>query len=205
MKKVLVFVVNVDSFFWSHRLPVAVSALDAGFSVHIVCKVTKFYGSMSELGFEVHDLTIDRGSVGLISNICTFFNILSLFIKIRPHIVHLVTVKPVVFGGAAARILRIKNVVFAVSGLGSTFIDSGIIASLRRLTVGFLYRFAFSQRNMKVIFQNEYDFSVLSGVAKLDRKNCLFIKGSGVDLDHFKAGKSDDGIPIVLDGISAFS
>ena len=40
MKLKLLFVVNVDWFFVSHRLPIAKMAVEKGFDVHLACGVT---------------------------------------------------------------------------------------------------------------------------------------------------------------------
>ena len=39
-----------------------------------------------------------------------------------PDLVHLVTIKPYLYGGLAARLARVSGVVSAVAGLGSVFI-----------------------------------------------------------------------------------
>jgi hypothetical protein len=39
MKKIL-FIVNVDWFFVSHRLPIALKAINEGYEVHLACSFT---------------------------------------------------------------------------------------------------------------------------------------------------------------------
>ena len=39
MKKIL-FIVNVDWFFISHRLPIALAAIKQGYEVHVACGIT---------------------------------------------------------------------------------------------------------------------------------------------------------------------
>ncbi|HBS04772.1 MAG TPA: glycosyltransferase family 1 protein [Leptospiraceae bacterium] len=102
--------------------------------------------------------------------------------RIPPSILHLVAIRPVLFGGIAARIARLPSVVVAISGLGTTFVAKGVRGTLRRLVAGILYRFALKQRSLKVIFQNTEDQKILSGIASLRPDQCVLIRGSGVDL-----------------------
>ena len=41
MKKRLLIVINVDWFFLSHRLPIAIAAVEKGYEVHIATSLTK--------------------------------------------------------------------------------------------------------------------------------------------------------------------
>ena len=49
-KKRLLFIVNTDWFFLSHRLPIALEAIKRGYEVHIATTITKelhfFYGDL---------------------------------------------------------------------------------------------------------------------------------------------------------------
>ena len=118
LKPKLMFVVNTDSFFMSHRLPIAQRALKNGFEVHVACRLNCFSDKMKEMGLVVHPLSLDRRSIGIFSNGRTFFQILWIFSQVRPDLVHLVTIKPVLLGGLAARLACIPRVVVAISGLG---------------------------------------------------------------------------------------
>jgi hypothetical protein len=67
------------------------------------------------------------------------FLLCSLFRRLRPDLVHLITVKPVLYGGVAARIARVPAVVSAMAGLGSLFTQQAgfKVTLLRRLLVVF--------------------------------------------------------------------
>ena len=170
MKTKLLFIVNVDWFFISHRLPVALEALRQGFEVHIATEITDSVEKLQTLGLIVHPLTITRSNTGLISNIRTFFQILSTINKINPDLVHLVTIKPVLLGGIASRITAVPCVVVAISGLGSVYISNGIKATIRRWFIGRIYRVALGHHNSKFIFQNKNDMKILLKLYNLRSK-----------------------------------
>ena len=68
MKKIL-FIVNLDKFFVSHRLPIALAAQDAGYEIHIATEFTTEKNKLKNLGFSLHQLPIDRSSFNIKSNI----------------------------------------------------------------------------------------------------------------------------------------
>lgn len=64
MKKIL-YVINVDWFFISHRLPLALEALKKGYEVHIACGITDKKEYLENLGLKVHTLNISRNGTGI--------------------------------------------------------------------------------------------------------------------------------------------
>lgn len=198
MSKKLMFVVNVDWFFMSHRLPIALEAMRQGYEVHIATGITDQKEAMEQLGVIVHPLALDRGKAGIFQTLRTFWQIFSVFKKIKPDIVHLVTIKPVLLGGIAARLANIQGVVAAISGLGYVFLDSGSLSWIRRKFVVILYRFVFQHPNLKVIFQNADDRNEIIKWTGLNISKTEMIRGSGVDLDLFRHEPLPQGMPIVL-------
>ncbi len=186
MSKRLLFVVNVDWFFLSHRLPIALEAKRLGYEVHIATTITSKLGELSSYGFKLHFYSWKREGFSMKNEIKILLNLFVLFNHIEPNIIHLVTIKPVLYGGIAAHFCKNSPLVFAISGLGSIFSDRTVIGGLRRFFVGLIYRIALSHRNKKVIFQNLEDKDRLISVARLNNDSCEIIWGSGVDLCEFR-------------------
>lgn len=198
MKPKLMFVVNTDKSFMSHRLPIALASLRKGFEVHIATGLTNTKDEMQALGLVVHPLNLNRRSTDIFSNGRIFFQLFSIFMRVRPDVVHLVTIKPVLLGGLAARFAGVRCVVAAISGLGFVFLSRGAIAFLRRWLVVAMYRLALGQKNMKVVFQNEDDQKKIIGLTQLSRSRTILIRGSGVDLNVYSASPLPDGVPVVM-------
>ena len=57
-----------------------------------------------------------RGSINPIKNIKTIFY-LEIFKKEKPDIVHLITIKPYLYGGLVSSFIKIPCLVTAISGL----------------------------------------------------------------------------------------
>lgn len=194
----LLMVVNVDWFFLSHRLPVALGALNAGYEVHIATSLTQGREKLEAYGFKVHPIEIDRSGAGLVGLIRLFSSLVRLFWALRPDVLHLVTIKPVLVGGAAARVSPVGGVVFAISGLGHVFLAEGLLGRIRRMTVGAWYRFVLGVQNMRIIFQNKDDLNEISSVAHVRSNQVVMIPGSGVDLTEYRYVSLPEGVPVVL-------
>lgn len=197
MKKLL-FVVNVDWFFLSHRLPIALAAQKAGFEVHIATGITDKLGVLQEHGLKVHALGLVRGGVGLLNAVQTALELRHIIKRVKPDVVHLVTIKPVLLGGLVARWTRVPAVVSAVSGLGYVFTANGLKARWRQGLVGRVYAWALGHRNQAVIFQNPDDRDTLMAATGLPYSKVEMIRGSGVDLTQYTVAADADGLPVVL-------
>ena len=197
MKKLL-FVVNVDWFFLSHRLPIALAAQKVGFEVHIATGITDKLGVLQAHGLKVHALGLVRSGVGLLNAVQTALDLRRIIKEVMPDVVHLVTIKPVLLGGLVARWTRVPALVSAVSGLGYVFTAHGLKARLRQGLVGRVYAWALGHGNQAVIFQNPDDRDTLMAATGLPHSKVEMIRGSGVDLAQYTAAPEPAGVPVVL-------
>lgn len=194
----LLFIVNVDWFFLSHRLEIARLAKKQGYRVGIATGLTDRKEELIAEGFDVYPLHFERASTGIGAAKRLFLELVSVLRRVRPDIVHLVTIKPVLLGGLAAKLVGISAVVSAVSGLGFVFLARGRRAKAMRFLVSILYRAAMSHPNSIVIFQNTDDQSMVSNIAKLPADKSIIIRGSGVNLGTYRFTPLPEGIPVVL-------
>jgi glycosyltransferase involved in cell wall biosynthesis len=197
-KAKILFLVNVDWFFLSHRLPVAIAAAERGFEVHVATTITDKAHIIEESGFILHEVGISRGKTNLLSNLRTFLDIIKILRTVQPKIVHLVTIKPILLGGIAARLVNVQGVIAAISGLGYIFIDQGFFASCRRFFVRALYKFSLSHKNLKIICQNLSDLDEMQRTTKLPDSTFSIIDGSGVSLNKFQYSPDTHKIPQIM-------
>lgn len=194
---ILLFVVNIPEFFLSHRLPLAIGARNAGFTVHIATGPGSACQQIAELGFEHHLLPISRSGLNPLVELRTLWGLYELMRKIRPDLVHLVTIKPVLYGGLMARLAGVPAMVAAISGLGTVFVDRDQARSWMRRGVEWLYRVALGYPNSKVIFQNPDDRAALIGVGAVRKDKTALIRGSGVSLASCTMRPEPEGVPVV--------
>lgn len=196
--KTILFVVNAPEFFLSHRLPLAMAVKEAGYKVHVASAYGPAIGTLKALGYECHIIPFARSGQNLLNELKTLLLLLRLFRNIKPDLIHLITIKPVLYGGLAARIARIGAVVSAVSGLGTVFLANSLGARLRRLLVMRLYTAAFRQKRLAVIFQNPDDRDILLNFCCLRVSEVRMIRGSGVALRDYPYLPEPDGKPVVV-------
>lgn len=197
----LLFIVNVDWFFVSHRLPIAQKALKQGYKVTLACYFTEHKQDLIDIGFNVVDLPFTRSGGSIGNELKTIKAIRDLVIQQQPSIIHAVTIKPILYTGLALKNIK-KDVPFvaAISGLGYVFTANTLRAKVTKLIASVFYKISLSQKYKTVIFQNTYDEAILTEVAKLKLVDKTLIKGSGADLSvyNYLPESTDDTVKIVM-------
>lgn len=197
MKRVL-FVVNDAGFFLSHRLPLAEGARARGYDVHVATAPGPAEVEVRAHGFPFHPVPLSRSGRRPDAELAAVGALYRLFRRLRPDLVHLVTIKPVLYGGVAARLARVPAIVSAVSGLGYIFIREGGRAAAIRTGVRGAYRAALGAHAGRTIFQNEDDLEDFVRHGSVRRDHTVLIRGSGVDLARFAERPEPEGDPVVL-------
>lgn len=192
----LLFVVNNPAFFLSHRLPLALAAQRAGYEVHVATMAGASVVEIQSHGLTLHVIPMTRSGKNPFKEVRSVWALWRLFRRVQPDLVHLVTIKPVLYGGIAARLARVPGMVAAISGLGFVFVSTSWKVRLLRVIVGRLYRLALGHPNSRVILQNGSDREVLTALGAIKESQVVLIRGSGVDLDAY-AGKPEPSAPII--------
>lgn len=189
--KTILFVVNVDWFFLSHRLPLAKEAIKRGYSVYLASKNTGHRNKVEELGVKFIELDFDRSGRNPIREFNLIIKLRALFISINPDIIHQVTIKPSIYGSIAYRFTDKKAILLnAISGLGYNFIDERNPFSQKIIIR--LMKFAFGQRGVNFIFQNPDDLNYYKSKGYLLENNHKLIKGAGVDETQFNYSEKEE-------------
>lgn len=194
----LLYVVNNPAFFLSHRLPIALAARDAGYDVHVATMAGAAAADIAAHGLTHHEIPMSRSGKNPIQEGATLLALWRLYRALRPDVVHAVTIKPVLYGGIAARLAGVPSYVAAVSGLGFIFMRKRQGFDMMRWAALALYRIALGHRNSRVIFQNTNDRDVLLEAGAVHQKQVELIRGSGVDLDEFRVSPEPEGPIVVL-------
>lgn len=182
--RIIVFVVNDPAYFVSHRMCIGLRLLADAHTVHVMapgpCPET-----LVEYGFFYHEVSMTRKGKNPLSELSAIYELYSLFKALKPDVVHLVTIKPYLYGGIAARLAGVKAVVSAVAGLGILFSQNSFKIRVLRTMLYPLYRFAFGHPRQMVIFQNHDDKALLLRFARLRKEKAVVIRGAGVDLTAY--------------------
>ena len=191
----LLYVVNNPDFFLSHRLPLAQAAQKAGFNVHVATMPGAAVAEISALGFSHQALPMSRSGKNPIKELYSLWAMYRLFKRLQPRVVHAVTIKPVIYGGIAARMAGVPGYLAAVSGLGYLF-TNGRDGMVKKIALK-LYKIALNHPHSRVIFQNSSDKDVLLQAGVMRAEQSVLIRGSGVDLQHFTYNDEVESPPVV--------
>ena len=192
----LMFVLNEISYFKSHRMPIGLELVKQGFEVHVVAP-DECPNELIKAGFFYHQVSMSREGKNPLNELAVIWSLIKLFKKIKPDLVHLVTIKPYLYGGIAARIVGVSAVVSAVAGLGLLFSQASSKNKLLRSVLFPLYYFSFGHKNQAVIFQNSNDCDVLVNWGVVNSNKSVLIRGSGADLALYPFCDEPDGVPVI--------
>lgn len=184
-KKRLLLAINNPAFFLSHRLEIGRAALAQGYEVHVATMDGPSVPEVVSYGFHHHVLPLSRSGKNPVRELYSIFVLWRLMRRLRPDVVHTVTIKPVLYGGIAARLAgrRVGGFIAAISGLGYIFTSS--TGWLRRVVLQ-LYRLALGHKDSRVIVQNPADQALLVQSNVVEDAQCVLIPGSGVDCEQFR-------------------
>ena len=195
----MLFLLADAPFFISHRLSIALAARDAGFEVHVAVPfAAEPVRRINECGLIHHDIPLRRGARSLLGELRLIAAFARLLRRLRPAMVHAVSLKPVIYGGLVARLMGVPAAVMAVTGLGYVFLREGPGATLTRALVKRLYRFALAHPNCRAVFQNPDDRDLFLDDALVAREIVVMIRGCGVDTRAFAPTPEPDGIAVVV-------
>lgn len=164
-------------------------------------------GDTQGLDYDYRPLLIERFRLHFMLDARLFVTVLKLLLKERPRIIHLISIKPYLFGGLAARIARLLGwtgrVVITVPGLGRLYDQHAqtLAAKAQRCLVEKFLRTG--TRHARVSFETKYDrdFWIARGLISQDQ--AMVTHGSGIDLTRFipkSRGQTGDRLKVLFAG-----
>ena len=194
----IIYFITEDWYFWSHRLSLARAAKKAGFKVTIITRVKNYKDNIEDEGFNLIPIKLVRSSKNLILELWIFFEVLKIYLREKPDIVHHVALKPILYGTWAARFSRVPCVVNLFAGVTTKFHANKWKSVILQKIVDLVFRVGFLGGKAFAIFQNSFDKKSFLDKGILKEENTGLISGSGVDIFRFKITPEPLGIPLVI-------
>ncbi|MHB8978811.1 MAG: glycosyltransferase [Trichloromonadaceae bacterium] len=185
--KILLFA-NTDWYLYNFRRSLAERLRAKGWQVVLVSPPGPYGHKLEELGFHWISVPFSTRSTNPLHELALIRQLIKLYRRERPALVHHFTIKCVLYGTIAAKLVGGIRIVNAVTGLGHVFTDPGMKARLVRPIVRGLYRLALSGRQVRVIYQNAEDQDSFVKWGLVDRERTQLIRGSGVNVTKFSVG-----------------
>lgn len=198
--KKVVFVGNTGFSLYGFRLNLMLHLVAKGWEVIAVADDEEdFRSQFGSQGIKFIDIVVDHKGFNACKDIRYMVELLKIYRREAPDVVHHFTIKPVIFGTIAAKLAHIANIVNTITGLGYTFEKGGWLRNL----VETLYRLALSGRP-RVIFQNRDNRDLFLSKRLVSRKQASVILGSGIDTLHIRpsngTAKKARGLRFILVG-----
>jgi len=184
MKKIL-FIVSEDWYFVSHRLHLATAAINDGYEVALLSRISQHQELISSLGVKVINWPLERGSFSPLLEFKAIYCIVDVIRNFKPDLIHAVAMKPVFYTALSSIFLNTGGRIFAFGGLGFIFRSHKITARVLRLFFIPLFRLLLRDDNIRLIIQNKDDRKLLEGCRVIDRGRIRLIRGAGVNAKFF--------------------
>ncbi len=190
MSKKIVIIVNKGNFFLSHRLNIAERAIREGYEVHLISDASKIdLEKIIRKGIKFHQVPFSRTFKNLFIEIKTLLLLFRILIRVKPQLIHNVTIKPIIYVNLVCKILHHKEIINSISGLGYIFVNKNIKNSILKFFILRLYKFFFNSKTVRVILQNEEEKNFLIRSNITHRNNLRLIPGAGVDTSKYRPPK----------------
>lgn len=139
-----------------------------------------FEESLQKAGIDFQHLPVDRKGLSPLADLRLFWHLCRRLRRERPKLVHLFTIKPVIYGGLATRLTKVPAIA-TITGLGYVFTSGR--PSLRRVTE-VLYKISL-RKVQTVFFQNGEDRTYFVDRGIVRAQQARLVLGSGVDTQRF--------------------
>ncbi len=166
---------NISNF----RMGLIRSFLRENFEVHAIAPPDEYVSRITDAGCFYHPVDMDNKGTNPLNDLRYLASLLKIYRWIQPDVILHFTIKPNLYGTAAAGLLGIPTI-NNVSGLGTVFLRENLTSKIARQ----LYRVCFRFPH-KIFFQNCDDLNYFAGKRLVSREITDVLPGSGVDLGHF--------------------
>lgn len=197
--KHVVFVVNNDRSFLSHRATWGAALQAAGAAVTVIAEDTGEANAIRRLGFNFIAVGVGREASSVLQMAKSATLILVALLRIRPNLVFLSAQVAYTLGWPAAVVLRRATFIRVAGGVGRALAPSVLKTRASRV-VQISGHLAGRLRNVFTLFQTEHDRETFARCGLLPAPDrSLVIPGTGIDVNAWRAAEARDfENPVIL-------
>jgi len=197
MAKILL-IANTDWYLYRFRISLARFLRKQGLEVILISPGGQYVSKIEAEGFRWLEWQVGRQTVNPFGEIISIFRLMRIFRREKPLLVHLYTIKPVIYGSLAARFAPVSAIVRSITGRGYVFLGQDFRAKFLRPLVKTIYRFALRIGASATIFENESDRQYFLDENFVKPDKSYIIEGVGVDVEYYLPTPEPEGIPVVV-------
>lgn len=167
----------------------------------VICMIsntqTNTTQQLNEWGASLLTYPVQRNNQNPLADLVTWQSLRQAFSELQPDIILAYTIKPVIWGGLASRVLPNKRFYALITGLGFAFQGKTIKRKLLSKLVTLLYHIALEHAE-RVIFQNPDNLNEFVQRGIVPASKCALVNGSGVDISHYTSTPLPNNQPVFL-------
>jgi glycosyltransferase involved in cell wall biosynthesis len=175
----IAIVLNTSWNIYNFRLGLVRSLINEGHEIIAVAPYDDYSSKLKEIGCKYEKVMMDSRGANPIKDFGLTIELYRIYRRINPDIILHFTIKPNIYGTFAARLLGIPAI-NNVCGLGTVFLNRGIVSFVAKMMYKVAFRFP-----AKVLFQNDQDKKLFIDEKLIQKDIAELIPGSGIDLSKF--------------------
>ena len=164
-----------------------IEVLLPGNEIYISLPYGEFVEPLKQMGCIFLETPIDRRGMNPLRDMGLFLSYGKMLKKLQPDLVITYTIKPNVYGGFAARVLRIPYAV-NITGLGTAFQSNGLL----RKIVTVMYRLGCRKAKV-VFFENSENRRIFLDEKIVKEEQTCLLNGAGVNLSQYQVAEYPAG------------
>ncbi|WP_413111975.1 glycosyltransferase family 4 protein [Thaumasiovibrio sp. DFM-14] len=177
----LLFAINVGWYYDLHWKSRVHSSMTSSMETHLC--MSKPTDANEE---NMHEMSLTRSSKGLFDNLRTLTQAIFIYRKVKPTIIHSVTIKPNLMFGLIALLTK-TPILITIPGLGSMFSQTTLLSRSVATVVMFFYRIVGLNTKAVFIFENSQDKQLFLDKSICKASDAVTVPGSGVNLAEYQA------------------
>lgn len=167
----------------------------------IITMASRAEGSVTSklemLGADFYAYPIARNGLNPLADLKTWSALRQIFRELQPDVILAYTIKPIIWGGLASRVLPNIHFYALITGLGFAFHGDTLKRKILCRLVTFLYHISL-KRAKQVIFQNPDNLNEFVQRGIVPATKCALVNGSGVDISHYTHTPLPNNQPVFL-------
>lgn len=165
-------------------IEIIIIANDAHAPNHTLQQLQNRFGTIQFCQWQVQ-----RGGMNPMADIKSFLQLLRLLKTLKPNALTAITLKPILYGGLAARFYQIP-LLGQLIGLGYIFTGNNLLQRLVRLGLQLLLPFIYNVGNNRLLVLNRDDAILLRTKFFIKKQHVIESPGTGVDSNKFAPTKN---------------
>ena len=179
MKKILILA-NNDVGLYKFRKELIQELIHRGNKVYISLPDGEYVQDLIDMGCIFYDTNVDRRGINPFKDFRLLLEYVRMIREIKPEFVITYTVKPNVYGGMMARLLKVPYAI-NITGLGTTIQNDGM---LKKLVIS-LYKMA-CKASKVVFFENEENRQIFLNEKIVKEEQTCLLNGAGVNIEEYQ-------------------